>query len=122
MIKNPEWAAFPSVAFKLASWFWNENAFIILNEKPALKGNLNTLVDGTFLNFSLLTHSLTNDLQKLKERATINDLILSELEQPTMKRGQGIECEVQGNGKGFAVPICLTDFKKPYCGCEGVED
>jgi hypothetical protein len=122
LLKYPERAAFPSVAFKLGSWFWNENAFIITSNGVSSRGNLNDLVDGTFHNFSLLTHSLTNDLQKLKERAIINDLILNELEKPAMKRGQGIECEISGYGKGFAVPICLTDFKKPYCGCEGVFD
>lgn len=122
MIKNPERAVFPSKAFKLGSWFWNENAFIITSNDVSSKGNLNDLVDGTFHNFSLLTHSLTNDLQKLKERAIFNDLVLNELEKPAMKRGQGVECDVSGHGKGYAVPICLTDFKKPYCGCDGVED
>lgn len=34
-----------------------------------------------------------------------------------MRRGNGIEC-VDGN-KGTAVPICLKDFKRSYCGCSG---
>ncbi len=68
-------------------------------------GSLNQLVDGTFHNFTLLTHALTNDLTKLKERA------------------KGIECKISTETEiGYAIPICLTDFKKPYCGCEGVFD
>lgn len=35
-----------------------------------------------------------------------------------MKRGQGIECQI-GSDQGYAVPICLIDFQKSYCGCEG---
>ena len=40
-----------------------------------------------------------------------------------MKRGQGVECTL-GNDKelGFSVPICMTDLKRPYCGCEGKFD
>lgn len=38
-----------------------------------------------------------------------------------MKRGLGIECELNGE-KGYSIPICLLDFKKPYCGCEGQFD
>jgi hypothetical protein len=120
LVKFPELAAFPSLAFKLASWFWNENAFIINSNGVAKKGNLNDLCDGTFHNFTLLAHATTNNLQQVKERAIFNDLVLNEMEKPEMKRGQGIECDVQGHGKGYAVPICLTDFKKPYCGCDGI--
>ena len=36
-----------------------------------------------------------------------------------MKRGQGIACALSNKKIGYAVPICLMDFKKPYCGCEG---
>ena len=78
------------------------------------------MVDGTFHNFTLLTHALTNDLSKLKERANLNEIILNELKYPSMKRGQGTECTIDSEKEvGFAVPICLADFKRPYCGCEG---
>jgi predicted chitinase len=90
LINKPERAAFPSVAFKLAAWFWNENAYIIKTNSTASKGNLNELVDGTFFNFTMIVHALTNDVAKLKERANFNDLVLAELKYPSMKRGQGI--------------------------------
>ena len=81
------------------------------------------MVDGTFHNFTLLTHALTNDLTKLKERANFNELVLIEIKYPSMKRGKGIECKISTETEiGYAIPICLTDFKKPYCGCEGVFD
>jgi hypothetical protein len=81
------------------------------------------LVDGTFHNFTLLTHALTNDLTKLKERANFNELVLIEINYPSLKRGKGIACRISTeNETGYAVPICLSDFKKPYCGCEGVFD
>ena len=140
MINKPEKAAFPSVAFKLAAWFWNQNAYVIKSNSTSSKGDLNELADGTFsnhflchyfikkniflflylvVNFALLTHSLANnDIDKLKERVTFNDLVLNELNYPPLKRGQGIKCNI-GADPGYAVPMCLSDFKKPYCGCEG---
>ena len=90
LINRPERAAFPSVAFKLAAWFWTENSYIIKTNSTASKGNLNELVDGTFFNFTMIVHALTNDVAKLKERANFNDLVLAELKYPSMKRGQGI--------------------------------
>ena len=105
----------------MASWFWTENAYVIKGNLTSKKGNLNDLADGTFNSFTLLTHSLSNDLTKLKDRATLNEKILEELNYMKMKRGQGIECQYN-NKIGFAVPICMTDFKRSYCGCEGEFD
>ena len=71
------------------------------------------------VNFALLTHSLANnDIDKLKERVTFNDLVLNELNYPPLKRGQGIKCNIEAD-PGYAVPMCLSDFEKTYCGCEG---
>ena len=123
LLKNPELAAFPSIAFRLGSWFWNNNAFIITSDQKATKGSLNDLIDGTFHNFTLLTHSLTNDLGKLKNRTDFNELVLKELNYPMMKRGKGIECRISSEKDvGYAIPICLSDFKRSYCGCEGAFD
>ena len=81
---------------------------------------MNELADGTFHNFTLLTHGLTNDLTKLKDRANFNDIVLKEMNYPSLKRGRGIECKISTEKEvGYAIPICLADFKKPYCGCEG---
>lgn len=123
MINQSEQAAFPSSAFRLASWFWRENAYLIVNNQKAQKGDLSQLADGTFLNFTHLTHVLTNNLQALKDRAEFNDLVLAELKVTSMKRGQGIECQINDtDGErhiGYAIPICLIDFQKSYCGCNG---
>ena len=88
ILKNPETVAYPSIAFKVAAWFWRENAYVIKKVGKAEKGNLNELCDGTFINFAHLTHALTSNLNSLKERASINDKVLKELEYTTMKRGQ----------------------------------
>ncbi len=124
LIQYPEYAVFPSNAFKIAAWFWKSNAYVVKSTSISKKESLNNLVDGTFFNFTMLTHSLTNNLQSLKQRAELNDLILKELNYNALKRGQGIKCTDESDGgksneTGFAVPICLSDFKKSYCGCEG---
>jgi hypothetical protein len=118
-LSEPEKLSFPSIAFKAASWFWRENAYVIRDANPAKKSNLNELADGTYINFVHLTHSLTTNLQSLKERTIINDKIINELRIPTIKRGQGIPCESSDKTIGYAVPVCLLDLPKPYCGCEG---
>ena len=122
ILTNPGIVAFPSVAFKVAGWFWRENAYVIKEAKEAEKSSLNELADGTFLGFTHLTHSLTTNLKSLKERALLNDKILVELKHPSIKRGQGVTCDLTSGEVGFAVPICLLDHKRPYCGCEGKYD
>jgi len=78
------------------------------------------MADGTFLGFTQLTHSITVRLKSLKERALINELILKEFsETSSLKRGEGISCKLNDGTEGYAVPICLYDFRRPYCGCEG---
>lgn len=118
LISRPEQAAFPYAAFRIAAWFWKENAFVLTTNDVPEKGDLSQLVDGTFLNFIHITHALTTDLQAVKDRAEFNDRVVSELMATNMKRGQGVACEI-GRREGFAAPICLIDFQKPYCGCEG---
>jgi len=123
LLQYPEYAVFPSKAFKIAAWFWKSNAYVVNSTSISKKESLNNLVDGTFFNFTMLTHSLTNNLQSLNQRAGLNDLILKYLNYNNLKRGQGIQCtdesDSNNNETGFAVPICLSDFKKSYCGCEG---
>ncbi len=120
LMTNPEKVALPSVAFKVAVWIW-KNSYLIKSKKSPIRGSLNELIDGTFHNFTLLTHSLTDNIQSLIDRANFNDRILSELRFATIKRGRGVECSVNEE-KGYAVPVCLLDFKRPYCGCEGKFD
>ncbi|CAF0704553.1 unnamed protein product [Brachionus calyciflorus] len=118
IITNPERVAFPSVAFRIAAWFWSKNAYVITTNDAAKKGDLGLLADGTYHNFTLLTYSLTNNLQKLRERADIYEAIIRENGYGTLKRGLGVMCEI-GEKTGYAVPICLVGVNKPYCGCEG---
>ena len=49
ILEEPEKVAFPSVAFKVASWFWKNNAYVIKSADKAKKSNLNELADGTFI-------------------------------------------------------------------------
>jgi len=116
---HPETVVYPSVAFRVAAWFWQYNAYVIKSTSTAYKSTLNELADGTFLSYSQMTYALTNNVQSLKKRARTNELILSELGTTTMKRGQGVPCQLDDGQFGYSVPICLADFKKPYCGCEG---
>jgi len=92
---------------------------VIKSNDKARKSSLNELADGTFLGFAQLTYSLSNKIKSLKDRALVNEKILTELRHVSMKRGQGVSCETSDGQIGYAVPICLIDFKKPYCGCEG---
>ena len=115
---NPEKVAFPSIAFKVASWFWTKNAYIVRNNGSLNDGNFNELADGSFLKFSLLTFSMTSSIESLKERAILNEKTLAELNYLSIKRGEGIKCQVEDD-IGYAVPICLSDFRRPYCGCDG---
>ena len=112
LVLNPEYAVLPSYAFKIAAWFWIENAYVVKSTSLSSKESLNILVDGTFFNYTMLTNSLTNNLQSLKQRASLNDLILNELKYGTLKRGQGISCSIgeNKNETGFAIPICLAEY------------
>jgi hypothetical protein len=88
----------------------------------AKQGNLNLIADGTYHNFSLITHSFTDNIEHLKERTKFYEELVSELGCLGIKRGRGLTCEIKNgfkNSLGFAVPICLLDFKRSYCGCEG---
>ena len=121
MVKNPEKAAFPSVAFKLALWVWEENTLQVISANESAKLSLNKLADGTFHSFTMLIHSLTTDLAKLKKAAIFNEVLLNKMQSFNMKRGQGISCKLEAEF-GYSVPQCLSDFKRPYCGCEGSLD
>ncbi|CAF0734370.1 unnamed protein product [Brachionus calyciflorus] len=116
----PESLVLPSTGFLVGSWVWNENLYVLQNNKPAQKGNLNALVDGTYFNFTQITYSITSNLVDLKERSILYEKTVDELKCPRIKRGFGIVCEVQ-NEKGYAVPDCLADHKRPYCGCDGAK-
>ena len=111
---EPEAVAFPSVAFPLAAWFWNSNAYPVTraNMPVTEPTDLNQLADGSFMGFTQITHALTNQLSSLKERAALNEDILQEIGFAPLTRGSGDQCKLTGGGReGRAVPICLLDFK-----------
>ena len=112
LLLNPELAAFPSSAFKIAAWFWKSNAYIVKSTAMPLKGSLNELVDGSYHNFTLITHSLTEKLNEYSTRVRLNDMLLEALNSRPLKRGKGINCI-------FSVPVCLPGQSSNYCGCEG---
>jgi hypothetical protein len=47
-VSNPELVGFPSIAFKVGSWYWKENAIIINSNQTPIKG----------LNFTLSSRSI----------------------------------------------------------------
>jgi len=119
---EPERVSFPSIAFKTAAWFWVKNAFAVRkNDSNEGVTNLNDMADGTFLGFTQLTHSITPRISDLKKRALVYEKALNELSsnKSSIRRGEGIECKLDDGTTGYAVPICLLDFRRPYCGCEG---
>ncbi|CAF0713246.1 unnamed protein product [Brachionus calyciflorus] len=119
LINSPEKAAFPSVAFKIAAWYWKNNSDIYdLSSNKTKKGSFNDIIDGTYLSFSLLTNSLTSDSKKFLKRLEINDMILSELNFRPLKKSRGLGCMLNGK-QGYNVPICLAQQNSFYCGCEG---
>ena len=117
-MKNPENVAFPSIAFKIAAWFWRASPLILTYNMISPPRSFSELSDGTFLNFVFITNFLTSSLHDLKERALINEITLAELNSPTITKGEGITCQIDGE-QGLALPICLLDFKRSYCGCDG---
>jgi hypothetical protein len=110
---QPETVAYPSVAFPLAAWFWNSNAYPVTraDEPVTSPTDLNQLADGSFMGFTQITHALTDKLSSLKERAAFNEDILQEIGFAPLVRGSGDNCTLKNGQKGRAVPICLLDFK-----------
>ncbi|CAF0961359.1 unnamed protein product [Brachionus calyciflorus] len=88
------------------------------NYELAEERSFNEIIDGTYLNFSLLTNSLTIDQKSFLKRLEINDLILNYLNFRPLKKSRGLSCMLDGV-QGFSVPICLAQQKSSYCGCEG---
>ncbi|CAF1046181.1 unnamed protein product [Brachionus calyciflorus] len=110
----------PSEYFKKFALNWRTNGTILISNGQSQKGDLSVLADGTFFNFTQLAHSFTTKLNDIVSRADMSDRILEVIGRKRMKRGHGIKCEI-GNKVGYAVPLCLNGFRKPYCGCEGTQ-
>lgn len=91
---------------------------IITENAPSKKGNLNLLADGTFQNFAMITHTISQSEAEFMERAAYYDKSTKVLSCKDIKRGQGAACAVKSQS-GYSVPICAVGFEKSYCGCEG---
>ena len=85
---NPAKAIYPSVAFKIASWYWRKYGLILKSKDGSYRGDLNELIDGTFFGFTMLTHGLTKSLNDLKRRAVFYENVLKEL-NASIGKGRG---------------------------------
>jgi hypothetical protein len=119
IFNNPEHVAFPSIAFKVASWYWTNNSIILTGLNQESKDSMSTLADGTFHSFTMMTTVLTHKIYQLRNRAEYFENAVKELKCFRIKRGNGVSCELTSSETGFAVPICLNNFRRPFCGCEG---
>ena len=107
LINNPELAAFPSIAGRIAAWFWKKN-------------NLNIYSDGTFYSFSKQTQIINGGITGLDDRTLKLEKIFSKLNCGKIVQGHGNQCTSKVNGVGFCKPMCIKGLeKKDYCGCIG---
>lgn len=105
----PELAAFPSIASKIANWYWEKGA----------SENLNTLSDGTFYGFSRITDLINGGLNGFKERVDLLEAAIKKFECGGLMQGRGENCIINGN-QGVCKAICNVGLVgKKYCGCNG---
>ena len=108
LIKKPELAAFPSVAGRIAAWYWSNK-------------NLNALSDGTFYSFIKQTKVINGGLNGLDDRTLLFEKVVNKLNCGKITKGHGMNCKSK-NGKrtGYCKPMCSNNLKnKEYCGCKG---
>ncbi|RNA41441.1 chitinase [Brachionus plicatilis] len=106
---QPELAAFPSVAAKLARWFWLYGT----------RENLGTFSDGTFYGFSRVTGLINGGLNGLPDRVDLLKKAAKELQCGDIMKGSGEECTINGK-QGICLPICTGNFSDDkLCGCNG---
>lgn len=80
---------------------------------------MNSLADGTFYGFSLLTEAISGGIVGLKQRTELLESANNQLNCGFLLKGRGETCRINGID-GFCKPICvqgLTDRK--FCGCNG---
>ncbi|RMZ93306.1 collagen alpha-1(XXII) chain, partial [Brachionus plicatilis] len=106
---QPELAAFPSIASKIARWFWQFGT----------KENLNTFSDGTFYGFSRITSLINGGLNGFKERVELLETAAKTLQCGELMKGRGENCTINGK-QGVCKPICNVGMVgKKFCGCNG---
>jgi hypothetical protein len=110
LIENPELAAFPSVSSEIARYYFEQMKKI----------NLNTLADGTFYNYSMMTYLINGALTNMKDRVDLLEKFMNEFKCGRLLKGKGDACSIDGE-KGYCKPICPKEIKgRKYCGCSGV--
>lgn len=81
---NPEKAAFPSVAAKVAVWFWTKYTGV----------DLNTLADGTFYSYSIMTAKINGGLNGLDKRTHLLEKAFSVFKCGKLSKGSGGTCSI----------------------------
>ncbi len=106
---NPELAAFPSVAAKIAALYFTR-----------LKNyDLNSLADGTFFSYSMMTYLINSGLDKMANRVSLLEKFMSNSNCGQLLKGKGEACSINGES-GYCKPLCTTGLTgKNYCGCNG---
>lgn len=122
LINKPELAAFPSIAAKIAVWYWTSGSDV----------NLNTLPDGSFYSHSLVSWKINCPnkagckINGLADRTLKLEKAQSVFRCGNVIRGNGEKCTVDTNDDAKCVPMCVKDKNsnnilegKEYCGCNG---
>jgi putative chitinase len=109
LVNEPERAAFPSNAGKLAFWFYN-----------VYKGiNLNQYADGTFYSFTRLTQIINGGINGLADRTLLLEKAFSLFSCGDLSKGKGETCQIDMKDAACK-PVCTTGLEnKEYCGCNG---
>ena len=111
LINNPELAAFPYVAGKIAVWYWSSK-------------NLISYSDGTFYGYSKLTKLINGGLNGLGNRTLLLEKTVSKLQCGKIIKGHGKNCTSKiGYGVGYCKPMCVTYLEnKEYCVSNGMTE
>lgn len=105
LVDNPELAAMPSNAIKIAIWFWNNRT-------------LSQHADGTFYSYSMLTWKINGGLADMDKRTNLLKKASQVLMCGKIRKGQGGKCNSAQDAK--CVPLCTTGLEgEDFCGCNG---
>ncbi len=102
-------AAFPSISDQISRYYFQKMKKI----------DLNTLADGTFYNYSMMTYLINGGLNNMKDRVDLLEKFMNEFNCGRLLKGKGDACSIDGD-EGYCKPICTEDIKgRKYCGCSG---
>ncbi len=108
LVNNPEMAAFPSIASKIAVWYWTSRS-----------PNLNIIADGTFYNYSIITQKINGQIRGLLDRTNYLLRAMAQFGCGELVKGHGSNC-MPIIPKAVCVPMCVSGLDdKNFCGCKG---